>query len=538
MEQIGETGYALESSGVNNKLFAGATAGFRKWNTVTATVTIRPLQFLFFFLSISFCTSALAQKGSKHLAQVRLNGKYGFIDTSGKEVIPLVYDDAGSWGNNLVPVNIGKRIQEPTPVVEMIPEPRPVNTKDSGEETKHEEQYKIVDIPPDQAGKWGYCNASGQLVIPVQFTSADFFNEGLAGVEINGKWGFINTSGKMAVQPVYDKVGYFSQGLAVVVKEGNYGYINAKGEEVIKPQYADADAFKNGYAKVYEKFRPKNNAKTGYGRLIDLHGTIVTNARYDIQSLFPNGLASFSLSDTTFEESFIYGLINTKGEIVAPPGYREISDFSDGLARVMVYNRHEFYDEFVPNYGYIDTRGKEVVKPKLANAESYRYGMAVVARFDSIDDGASDHALMNTKGAYILGFDWKYLAILDKNQLLAIPLRNGYEKTIIDNKGKIILSLGDNGLRDLGNGLFAVINTNEEPVGFIGLDKKAKIDASKNKNRKFISYQSGLIRFQHLSSTYEERNNITLGLIDLNGHVIFEPKYNEIADFVPTDSPL
>ncbi len=32
------------------------------------------------------------------------NGKYGFADTSGKEVIPCIYDDARNFNESLAPV--------------------------------------------------------------------------------------------------------------------------------------------------------------------------------------------------------------------------------------------------------------------------------------------------------------------------------------------------------------------------------------------------------------------------------------------------
>lgn len=66
---------------------------------------------------IGFYSVVFAQKEKKYLAQVNLDGKYGFIDASGHEVIPLIYDDAGIWGNNLVPVNIGKY----TPKIDPLP---------------------------------------------------------------------------------------------------------------------------------------------------------------------------------------------------------------------------------------------------------------------------------------------------------------------------------------------------------------------------------------------------------------------------------
>jgi len=286
---------------------------------------------LLLLLLIGFCSVALAQKDKKHLALVRLDGKCGFIDAMGREVIPLVYDDAGCWGNNLVPVNIGKYVPDAAPV--LLVAPSNVNPKDS---VKRNEQYKTIDIKKEDKGKWGYCDTSGALVVPVQFTNTTFFSEGIAGVEINGKWGFINTSGKIVVQPLYDKIGHFSQGLAVVARNDLYGYINVKGEEVIKLQYVNAKAFENGFAQVWEKYTSKKYNKNSIGRIINLKGEIVTDAKYDIDDTFSNGLFSFWLP----EGELLLGLMNTKGQMITPPIHKEISSFNNGCYQEFYQNNN------------------------------------------------------------------------------------------------------------------------------------------------------------------------------------------------------
>ena len=86
-----------------------------------------------FLVAIAFHALGSAQE-KKYLAQVRLNDKYGYIDTSGKEVVPVIYDDvgaygsiddSGTWGDNLIPVNIGKSnpalIEPPMPKLAVDP---------------------------------------------------------------------------------------------------------------------------------------------------------------------------------------------------------------------------------------------------------------------------------------------------------------------------------------------------------------------------------------------------------------------------------
>ncbi|TPG29792.1 WG repeat-containing protein [Flavobacterium pectinovorum] len=100
-------------------------------------------------LLIAFYSVASAQKEKKYLAQVHLDGKYGFIDVSGHEVIPLIYDAVGSWGNNLVPVNIGKYTPEVgLPVLE-APGPAEVEANNAIGSNSNKEKIVSIDYTTD-----------------------------------------------------------------------------------------------------------------------------------------------------------------------------------------------------------------------------------------------------------------------------------------------------------------------------------------------------------------------------------------------------
>ena len=86
-----------------------------------------------------------------------LDQKWGFINTAGEVVIEIKYDDAGSFGEGLAPVQVGE--------------------------------------------EWGYINADGEMVIEPQFEDACPFHEGRAmvhGFDDNDDWGYhhINTRGE------------------------------------------------------------------------------------------------------------------------------------------------------------------------------------------------------------------------------------------------------------------------------------------------------------------------------------------------------
>uniref|UniRef100_A0AAU6WPW2 WG repeat-containing protein n=1 Tax=Chryseobacterium endophyticum TaxID=1854762 RepID=A0AAU6WPW2_9FLAO len=66
------------------------------------------------------------------------------------------------------------------------------------------------------------------------------FSEGLAAVRKNKKWGFIDNKGNLMIPIQYDTADYFrGSGLCEVTRNGKSGFINKQGEEVIPIVYED-----------------------------------------------------------------------------------------------------------------------------------------------------------------------------------------------------------------------------------------------------------------------------------------------------------
>jgi hypothetical protein len=91
-------------------------------------------------------------------------------------------------------------------------------------------QTKLVAFEED--GKWGYKNASGQVVIKPRFHMAnDFLPEGIAAVTDDRGWGYIDTKGRVVIRPfVFDNgPDYFREGLARFELRGKFGFFDKKG---------------------------------------------------------------------------------------------------------------------------------------------------------------------------------------------------------------------------------------------------------------------------------------------------------------------
>lgn len=131
------------------------------------------------------------------LFRVVKGGKAGFIDKTGKIVIPPQYDYVDAFSEGLAAVQVGK--------------------------------------------KYGYIDKTGQMVIPPQYDGADEFSEGLAAVEGEGVlgldgWGFIDKTGKIVIPLDFnDHPDGFSEGLAAVEVGEKTGYIDKTGKYIWEP---------------------------------------------------------------------------------------------------------------------------------------------------------------------------------------------------------------------------------------------------------------------------------------------------------------
>ena len=161
-------------------------------------------------------------------ALVRLNGKWGFIDTTGKEVIPLKYDWAYDFFEGLAQVKLN--------------------------------------------GKWGFIDKTGREICPCKYDGVDQFQEGLAAVKLNKKYGYIDKTGREVIPCKYDYVYDFSEGLAKVELDGKYGFIDKTGREICPIKYDNVWSFSEGLSKV------RINRKWGY---IDRTGREICPCMYD-----------------------------------------------------------------------------------------------------------------------------------------------------------------------------------------------------------------------------------------------------------------
>jgi len=145
---------------------------------------------------------------SEGLATIDTNGKSGYIDKSGRLVIPAQFVDAEDFSEGLAAAQV---------MGEMCWCPAEASGSRRG-----------------SPKSFGYIDKTGKMIIAPQFEYASPFSEGLARVSNCSKAGFIDNTGKVAIPLEYDEAFSFSGGLARVRKSGdeNFSYIDKTGRVV------------------------------------------------------------------------------------------------------------------------------------------------------------------------------------------------------------------------------------------------------------------------------------------------------------------
>jgi len=195
---------------------------------------------------------------------------FGVIDKTGKLVLPIEYDyiwnfydglaEAGKDGKKGV-VNTAGKI-----VIPFIYE----DINSHGYIDGFPQGYVFSDglAAVKKGDKWGYIDKTNKTVIPFKYDYAQPFGEGLAAVSINGKNSYIDKNGKIIINcSGYTPIEPFSEGLALVTGKGNpmggggeFGYIDKTGKFAISfERYSSASSFQNGYAMVF----PGNYSPSG-----------------------------------------------------------------------------------------------------------------------------------------------------------------------------------------------------------------------------------------------------------------------------------
>ncbi len=170
----------------------------------------------FFITLLLFCslTTLVAQK----LSPIRDAGLYGFIDSTGKTIIPTEFKSVGHFSEGLAPAR--------------------------------------------KQGYYGYINTNGNWAIKPQYEYAESFNNDRAIVYINGLPLIIDHAGRKYAQRVYQEIEPFKDRFTLAKGKGEkWGVIDHEGKLRLDTLYDEIYILKLGY------YLTRNYVKDSMGRI-------------------------------------------------------------------------------------------------------------------------------------------------------------------------------------------------------------------------------------------------------------------------------
>jgi hypothetical protein len=131
--------------------------------------------------------------GDQGLSGALIDGKYGFVDRSGKLRIANRYEKIGSFSEGLAPVKIG-------------------------------------DL-------WGYIDPTDKIAIQPRYSEVGGFQKGVAIVKRDGKANLIDKNGKELLSDYYDRISFIDDHYYLTENNSLFGLVNAQGTEVSIPKF-------------------------------------------------------------------------------------------------------------------------------------------------------------------------------------------------------------------------------------------------------------------------------------------------------------
>lgn len=350
---------------------------------------------------------ATGQKGAA-LFPIIENGKYGYIDRTGKVIIKPQFDTAKRFSEGLARVRVDNKWGFIDPAGRIVIQPQfELESNDHDNDPSLDFHEGMAAVSRAKGSKWGYIDQTGKTIITPKYGMVSRFSEGIAQVYIEYpvtiRQDFPHRSSEPVIHSAYiDKTGKnlnfplvgesFSEGLAVVsqgkdVEDRKQGYIDKAGQVRIEPQFAIARPFREELACV----RPTNTNEWGY---IDKTGKMVIQPRSFNQERgagdFHEGLAPMNLTVDR------WGFIDKTGKLAIQPGFLMVGRFSDGVAGACVEDATADSGEGGATCGYIGRTGEWVIQHISTRGvmSDFYEGLALVC-------GEDFCGYINKKGDYV-----------------------------------------------------------------------------------------------------------------------------------------
>lgn len=326
------------------------------------------------------------------IVRMKKNGKYGILDKNGKTVVDFEYDYfiGHQWLEGFPKDFLGAKKGKEYVYINM----KTFEVIKTSYEFAGEFQDGMATVLKDN--KYGFINSSFSLIVPCFYNITRNFSEGFASVkDSTGKWGYIAKDRNSIASCIYDKGHEFSCGRAMVLKDSLIGFIDKTGKLVIP------------FSFDYSSFDDYNyNRKQG----------------------FLDGICAIRKNDK-------YGIIDTAGNVLLDFKYDKIIFATDYQLNLWDwFPIEENYALAIVNKNFIIVNKAGSLLDKYKSTHLIYF----VENISYVCDSTDKCGFINEKGNLIIPFNYDYYEYSTfKNGYAVVKKNNKFG--IIDNQGKAIL---------------------------------------------------------------------------------------------------
>lgn len=219
------------------------------FKTASGTIVVQPVYDVVYsvFENGRLCVNkGFKSKIENNKEIVISSGKWGFIDESGKEVIPLQYQKAGGFKNGLAKVMLNDKWGFINPQGKYVVQPlytfidnfeNDLAICNTGAATKNKYSFFSLDY---EGGKWGAVDRTGKVIIPLVYDKLYYLSEqALFLVTKNNLRGLLSTTGAVLLPVTYTELIVRSKDCFIVKNNNRYGALNRSNQTIVPFEYSD-----------------------------------------------------------------------------------------------------------------------------------------------------------------------------------------------------------------------------------------------------------------------------------------------------------
>lgn len=318
------------------------------------------------------------------------NGKFGYLDKNGREIIPCIYAYAEDFKDGIAVVQYEGKFRNIDSTGKLLN----ANVREHENWRNRNYSYTLIGKlkTVQTATGYGLINENDVFVVPAiyenitplrsEHNGRTQFSDKVFSARRYGKVGIVDIAGNVLLPFEYEQINDYPSkyGFRVVRKDDkHWGMLNRNCEMIVPCIY---EGMSSGYDEDHFQFW--TNGKTG---IMDTTGKITIPAEYNQMYLYKNNRA-------LVQKDSLFGFIDTAGNVVIPIIFERLnSEFHNGLC--LVYQNDKA--------GFIDTTGAIVIPCIYDNARVFTGKATGVQQGDK-------WALIDREGKPITEFEYSFIS--------------------------------------------------------------------------------------------------------------------------------